>query len=442
MIEAQAQPHSIEAEEAFLGAALSDKSAVEWGLSVDLTPDDFYRRDHQHVWRAMTKLYERNQPVDIVSVADVLLDDGDIQYPASLLSDISKSSGHVWNHQHYGSVIKDKALRRNLLDAASDISALAYSSEDFLTIIDRAERTINKTRSKSPDQGRNPDPTDIIARLEGQKVKGVKTRWPALNSLALGGMTRGHLWVIGGFSSTGKSAVLTNLVEDVVNAGFAGMVASTEMTTEQYMLRMLAITSGVPQGIIRMGGMTLEQSALYEKAKTFWSTARVKLFDDLYTVARIRIQAKRIREQQGLDVLFVDFLQNLNETGDEIKDARSSIIALQQLAKELDICVVALSQVSNAMAQQMSESGVSGYYAFRGSGSVKDAADLAIMLDRDRVNTPDVMTFNVVKNRHGAIGKFGCWFDLPTGLLRQMTDEEMAEKDPNSGRKGRRKGQE
>jgi hypothetical protein len=121
-----------------------------------------------------------------------------------------------------------------------------------------------------------------------------------------------------------------------------------------------------------------------------------------------------------------------------VKDARVTAINLQALAKELDICVIALSQLSNAMAQQMNTEGLGNYYAFKGSGAIKDVADLAIMLDRDREKKPDVMWFNVVKNRHDGIGKFACHFSLDTGRLRQMSEEEMLDHDPNSGRRSRR----
>jgi replicative DNA helicase len=122
-----------------------------------------------------------------------------------------------------------------------------------------------------------------------------------------------------------------------------------------------------------------------------------------------------------------------------VKDARVTAINLQALAKELGVCVVALSQISNAMALQQSQEGVSSnYYQFRGSGSIKDAADLAVMLTRDRENLPDVLWLNVVKNRHDNLANIPCRFELETGRIRQLTDEEWQDVNPNGGRKSRR----
>lgn len=436
-----APPHSIESEQAFLGAALSDKGTVEWGLMAGLEPTDFYRKDHQNVWAAITSLYDKRSPIDVVTVSEALAADGAVQSPALLVSELVRAGGLVWNAPHYGKIVREKSIRRHLLVAAGKISQLAYSEgEDIESVLDRAENALNQTKERAPQSGHDPDPNDIIARMEGSKARGPVTRWPALNAIS-SGLTPTHLWVIGGFSSTGKSAVLANLMEDVVRSGGSAMVASTEMSQEQYMLRAMALTSGVPQRVIRDGGMTLEQQVEYQRARTFWTAARIRIFDDLYTVTRIKRAAQKQKEQIGLDVIFVDFIQNLNETGDEVKDARLSAIQLQALAKELNVCIVALSQISNAQAMMQSESGswTGQYYAFKGSGAIKDAADLAIMLDRDRVNQPDVLWFNVVKNRHDMITRFAGRFDLSTGSITQMTQDEMDAADPNAGRKSARR---
>jgi len=137
--------------------------------------------------------------------------------------------------------------------------------------------------------------------------------------------------------------------------------------------------------------------------------------------------------------LVVDFIQNLNESGDEVKEMNKNALTLQAYAKELDCTVLALSQVSNAQAMMQSESGVGNYFAFKGAGSIAHAADVAIMLDRDKTNAPDVLWIHVVKNRHDEMGKIACHFDLPTGSIRQMTPEDAIAADPNSGRRSKQK---
>lgn len=436
-------PQSKDAEEAFLSACIYDPNvAVDAGLEVGLTPDDFYVNDHGSVWRAILNLRNSKQRIDIITVVQALENLNEVKDARMLVVSInSNMTGSSLASEAYARVIRDKSLRRGLILAASSIARIGYdeaSGDDIEASFDKADNVLRRLRTRVPSQGREPDPADIIARLEGAKASGIKTRLPALNLIS-SGMIRGYLWVIGGFSSTGKSAVVVNLMEDVVRAGGATMIASTEMSQEQYLLRAISLTSGVPQRTIRHGGMTLEQQVPYNASKEFWKTAKVRVFDNLYNVARIRSRARRVKESIGLDVLFVDFLQNINETGDEVKDARIAAISLQALAKELDICVVALSQISNSMAQiQNDQGGMTNYYAFKGSGAIKDAADLAVMLERDRISKPDVLWWNVVKNRHDSMTKFACRMDLETGRLSPMTDEEERDADPNAGRRSRK----
>lgn len=441
-------PNSIEAERGLIGSVLiGGADAVDPAVDLGLTADDFFRRTHAVIWDAITYLYDNRKPIDIITVAERIDEKGNWpesdNYVRTYLSGITNDVPTYTHAGYYAKIVRDKAVRRHLLGAAGQIAAVAYDeSNDIDATLDKAEAALKKTKDKAPSTGRVPTPDDIIARMEGEKSTGVPTRWAALNAVSTG-MVRGHLWVIGGFSSTGKTAVMVNLLEDVVRAGGAALVASTEMSQEQYMLRLLSISSRVPQRTIRHGGMNMEQHGAYGVARDFWKGAKVRIHDDLYNVTRIRRMARKAKEQMGsLDVIFVDFIQNLNETNtnDEVKDARAAAIQLQQLAKDMNCCVVALSQISNAQAMQQQESGAMGnYYSFKGSGAIKDAADLAIMLDRDRVNKPDVMWFNVVKNRHDSLTRFAGRFDLDTGRIDQMTAEEAADSDPNSGRKSRRK---
>lgn len=436
-------PQSHEAESAFLGGCLIDHDAVGVGIDLGLKREDFYTSENGAIWGAMVKLFDGRKRVDVVTVFESLKDDRSLSadfQPGSYLSGLAYETPTSLHAANYAAIIKEKSLRRGLIDAAYKISTIAHTDTgDIEAVLDKAEAALKRTLDQTPFVGRDPSPTDIIDRMESSKSSGIPTRIPYLNSISTG-MVRGHIWVIGGFSSTGKTAFGVNLLEDVVLSGASAMLASTEMSQEQYMLRALSLTSGVPQRVIRHGGMNMEESLSYGRARDLWRGSKVRIFDDLYNVTRIRRMAKKVKEAQGLDVLFVDFIQNLNETGDEVKDARIAAIQLQQLAKDLDICVVALSQISNAQAMQQQETGAMGnYYAFKGSGAIKDAADLAIMLDRDRVNKPDVMWCNVVKNRHDSMGRVALRFHLETGEVSQMSEDEMLDADPNSGRKSARR---
>lgn len=433
-------PHSKEAEASFLAACLMDENAIGVGMDLEIKPEDFFIQAHSDIWKVMTSLHNNRKVVDMVTVSDALHGCASIEYPATFIADLSRANaGLSYNAKDYAQIVRDKANRRALIGAAQQINGLAYDESRHVDVIfDQADAAFRRIVAKAVDNGTDPSPAAVIERMEQTKATGIPVKFPRLNQIT-SGLVKGHLWVIGGFSSTGKSAFAVNMLDDVARAGKAAVMFSTEMSAEQYMHRMISMTSQIPQRVLKHGPMTIEESTKYKLATDYWKSAKVMLYDNLYTVTRIRRAAKRIKEQQGLDVVFVDFIQNLSETGDEVKDARLAAIQLQAMAKELDVCVVALSQISNAQAMQQNESGAMGnYYAFKGSGAIKDAADVAIMLDRDRVNKPDVLWVNVVKNRHDSIDRMACWFELATGTMRPMTMDEQLAADPNSGRRSKR----
>lgn len=434
-------PHSKEAEASFLASCLMDENAVEIGLDLEIKPEDFFTPAHSDIWKVMTSLKNNRKVVDMVTVSDALHGCASIQFPSTFIADLSRANaGLSYNAKDYAQIVHDKASRRALLTATQQIAGLAYDESRHVDVIfDQAEATFRRVTAKVVDAATDPSPAAVIERMEKTKSTGVPVKFPRLNQIT-GGLVKGHLWVIGGFSSTGKSAFAVNLLDDVARAGQASVMFSTEMSSEQYMHRMISLTSQIPQRVLKNGAMTLEESTQYKLATDYWKSKKVMIYDSLYTVTKIRRAAKRIKEQQGLDVVFVDFIQNLSETGDEVKDARMAAIQLQAMAKELDVCVVALSQISNAQAMQQNETGAMGnYYAFKGSGAIKDAADVAIMLDRDRVNKPDVLWVNIVKNRHDSIDRLAGWFELSTGTIRPMSIEEQLAADPNSGRRSKQK---
>lgn len=434
-------PHSKEAEASFLASCLMDENAVDIGLDLEIKPEDFFISAHSDIWKVMTSLKNNRKVVDMVTVSDALQGCASIQFPSTFIADLSRANaGLSYNAKDYAQIVHDKASRRALLTATQQIAGLAYDESRHVDVIfDQAEATFRRVTAKVVDAATDPSPAAVIERMEKTKSTGVPVKFPRLNQIT-GGLVKGHLWVIGGFSSTGKSAFAVNLLDDVARAGQASVMFSTEMSSEQYMHRMISLTSQIPQRVLKNGAMTLEESTQYKLATDYWKSKKVMIYDSLYTVTKIRRAAKRIKEQQGLDVVFVDFIQNLSETGDEVKDARMAAIQLQAMAKELDVCVVALSQISNAQAMQQNETGAMGnYYAFKGSGAIKDAADVAIMLDRDRVNKPDVLWVNIVKNRHDSIDRLAGWFELSTGTIRPMSIEEQLAADPNSGRRSKQK---
>jgi replicative DNA helicase len=434
-------PHNIDAETAVLGSILIDRDAIV-EIAGMLKPDDFYRPAHGRIYQAMLYLSDHKSQIDIVTVAEELERNGDLESigGASYLSMLGNDTPTAVHVVQYATIVQRKAVLRNMIQAAGKIAAIGYEDGANLEdALDRADVELKRVQATLPQTVKQPDPANIIARMKNVQLKSIPTRWPGLNNFTMGYMP-GQFWVVGGFTSTGKSAFAVNAVADVIKAGGTVMIASTEMTQEQYMLRLISLTSGVPQRVIRRGGMTTEQYAAFSLAVDYWKDQKLRIYDDLYNLQRIRRMARKTREQLGgLDLLVVDFMQNINESGEEVKEMTKNALTLQAYAKELDCTVLGLSQVSNAQAMAQNESGVGTYYAFKGSGAIAHAADVAIMLDRNNKTDPTTLWMHVVKNRHDEMGTIACRLDLPTGGISQMTEQEALMADPNSGRRSAHK---
>jgi replicative DNA helicase len=329
-------------------------------------------------------------------------------------------------------IVKGLSTARALQSVGAAIIEIAGEHRaDSDSAVSEAESLLRKVRDDLPAPDRSPDPADILRRLRLRgPVDAIPIRFaPTMHQLT-GGLQPGHFWVIGGFSSVGKSAVAVNITADVLaERGRRVGIISTEMTQEQYMIRLLSLLSDVPQSHIRdrLPG-DFGQADRLRKAEAFLERAPVKVFDTVYKLSDIRMQAKRMRETQGLDVLIVDFLQNVSaDSGDEFRDARIVAIELQLLGKELDCTVVGFSQVSNEMAKYQQEGGDNNYYSWKGSGAIRDASDMSILLKRDRTRQSPVLDFHFVKNRHGELAVVSTHMDLPTGKITEMDNVEGVE---------------
>jgi replicative DNA helicase len=413
--------------EAQLVAAFIKNPEAYWDLNdTGVTHKDFLGNENRRVMKAIEAVVATKKTPDLPNVIEALKaadNESSIAYATRLLS-IPVS---VAQAKEYSGTVKGLAVARDLAKAGSEIVTIATEERsDAQSAIAKAESVLRKVRANVPQPDRSPDPTDILARLRTSKAEALSTiRFsPTLQDMS-GGLQAGHLWVIGGFSSTGKSAVACNLMADVMSERDRwSMLVSTEMTQEKYMLRMLSLLSGVPQTILRSGITTpMVDTDSLKKAETRLARANLRIYDTIYRTSDIRSQATRMKEMEGLDILFVDFIQNVRgDIGDfSYGDVTGTILDLQELAKDLRICVVTFSQISNEMAKYTEDN---EFYAFKGSGAIKDAADIAVMLKRNRQTKSPNLDFHVMKNRDGEIGVIQTAIDLPTGRITEQYVEE------------------
>jgi replicative DNA helicase len=418
--------YNSEAEQFLIAAILRNPKSYFEINTVGLSADDFVNPKHQHIFKAINSaLQEKADPTIPYVVEYLRIDnrDGIVDY----VSELASVPCSVTQAHDYAKMVKGLSISRKLQDAGVKIIDLASDNRaDYFTTLTEAENILRAVSDSLPVNERSPHVSDILSRLDSQQhVNRIPITFaPTLDSMT-GGLSRGAFWVIGGFTSTGKSAFACNLALDVLThkRSIVG-IASAEMTQEQYLIRMLAIESGIPQlDIASRVTIGIDRQTRLEDAKKKLRDTNLYVYDNLYTMSKIRTEMQRLKNQQGLDVFILDYIQNITITGDEISDARQVAIECQQMAKDLNCTVIAFSQVSNQQAKDDLEKDESDYFSFKGHGAIRDAADVAIMLKRGNQSQSSALRVNIMKNRHGPMTRFKCRFDLATGMIEEWQDE-------------------
>jgi replicative DNA helicase len=414
--------------EALVIAALLKYPEEYWSINdVGLLPSDFIGVENQRTLKAIQAVANGKKQPDLPLVLEeirLLGYDSTPDYAVKL----TEQPISVNQSREFVRTVKGLSVARSLANAGTKIIEIARSNRsDYDTAIGEAESALHKVKRILPPEERGTSAADIITRLDTRvDTPAVPIRFSPSLHLWTGGLVPGNFWVIGGFSSVGKSAFCVNMALDVARRrGSIPSIMSLEMTSEQYMLRMLSVLSGVSQRALRQG-VTLPMDNLEKlnTAKINLAKSGLHIDDTVRTIEHIRSRATRQKETVGLDVLFVDFIQNVYVKGDEFADARAVALELQNIAKDLSCTVVGFSQVSNEMAKRDADGADRNYYSFKGHGAIRDAADVAIMLRRDRVAQSTALNVQVVKNRHDQLGEFYCNMDLETGAIVERMEYE------------------
>jgi replicative DNA helicase len=415
--------------EQFLLAALVSNPREYWTINdVGLTEQDFVNTENRKIARAiLDAVTEKNEP-SLPYIVEHLKRNGaveSVEYLSSLTTiPCSPSQAH-----DYARIVRSLSVNRRVGMMGAKIITLSQEKRtDFESVISDAEGMLRKLTRQLPDQEHSPKAEDIIRKLTestiGDRIP--ITFSPTLQSMT-GGFARGHFWVIGGFSSVGKSAFACNVVLDALrHKGRRIAIISCEMTQQQYMIRLLSILSNVPQRDIQNNvTIGIEAQKGLEFAKKRLSESELYIYDTVSTMAGIRTELMRLKNQDGVDMFILDYIQNVHVTGDEFSDARTVAIECQNLAKELDCTVIAFSQLSNAQAKYEMEGGNENYYSLKGHGAIRDAADVILTLHRDRkdVTKERILEVKFRKNRHGPTSDFECAFDLGTGRIEEAEFE-------------------
>lgn len=414
-------PNSIEAEQSVLGSMLLDREAIIVALEV-LKGSDFYKEAHKEIFEAIYDLFNRNEPVDLVTLTEelkkkeILEAIGGIPYLTSLASGVPITS----NVRYYAEIVERKSLLRKLIKSSQDIIQLGYSSDvEVLDVIEQAQKSIYDISQDRSNEGFSPirdvlsDTFDRIEDLYENKkpITGLTTGFMDLDK-KLSGFHKTDLILVAARPAMGKSAFSLNLAQNAaIKAGASVAIFSLEMSKEQLMLRMLASEAMVDLGKIQVGNLNEEEWAKIANAMAPLSQAQIH-FDDTpgVTVAEMRSKCRRLKMEKGLDLVLIDYLQLME--GDGRTESRQQEISsisrnLKIMAKELDCPVIALSQLSRAPELRADHRPILS--DLRESGAIEQDADLVMFLYRDEYYHADSDKKNigeviVAKHRHGETG--------------------------------------
>lgn len=420
-------PHSVEAEQAVLGGLMLDNQ--RWDDIADiLTCHDFYSRPHAVIWNVMVELSEQGLPIDLITLSEKMEIEGTLDSSGGFayLAELSKNTPSAANIRAYAEIVRERAVVRELVSAANQIADAGYTPQgrDSSSLLDMAESLIFGITEKR--QKADAGPQDIgtildrtVARIETlyqnphDGVTGLDTGFKDLNKKTAG-LQPSDLIIVAARPSMGKTTFAMNLVENAaINNDKPALVFSLEMPGDQLLMRSLASLSRVDQTRIRTGQLDDEDWARISGAMGILLENKNIFIDDSsgLTPTELRSRARRIyRDNGGLSMIMIDYLQLMRVP--EMKENRTLEIAeisrsLKALAKELQVPVVALSQLNRSLEQRSDKRPVNS--DLRESGAIEQDADLIMFLYRDEVyheNTDMKGVAEVIigKQRNGPIG--------------------------------------
>jgi replicative DNA helicase len=420
-------PHSVEAEQSLLGALLLDNQAFD--RVADLVgAEDFYRDDHRRIWRHVSRLIEANRPADVVTVSESVeaSEDKDKTGGAAYLGALAQNTPSALNIRRYAELVRERAVQRRLAQVATEIAeaALSPAGKEVGQMLDEAESKIFQIAESGArrDQGLleiKPVLAKVFERIDHlyhrdnqSDVTGVPTGYGRLDEMT-SGLQGGDLIVVAGRPSMGKTALALNIAEHVaVGNGLPVAIFSMEMSSTQLAMRMLGSIARVDQHKMRTG--RLNDKEWGELSEAMGKLHETPIYIDeggALTALEVRARARRLKRQYSkLGLIVIDYLQLMSSTAQgenratEISEISRS---LKAMAKELDVPVVALSQLNRALEQrpnkrpQMAD--------LRESGAIEQDADVILAIYRDEVYNPEspekgIAEVNILKQRNGPIG--------------------------------------
>ena len=424
-------PQNAEAEASLLGAVLIDTDALV-KIADAISADDFFDERHRQIYLAITQLYDKRSAIDVLTLADQLQNNGylDRVGGASYLTELTNYVPTTAHVEQYADIVAQKALRRRLIRASSEIADFSYDeSKNLKELVEAAESRLFEVSNQQIKQSVTSIENilaDSFERLDDlhkdkAKLRGIPTGYHDMDDM-LAGLQRSDLFILAARPAMGKTAFVLNLAHNVaLGAQEPVLIFSLEMSKEQLVDRLLAMESGVDSWALRTGNLTDVDFEKLGHAMGALSEAKI-LIDDTpsLTVSDMRTKARRENHQQQLGLIIIDYLQlmsggnRFSKSDNRVQEITEISRGLKQVARELNVPLIALSQLSRSVESRSPQ--IPQLSDLRESGSIEQDADIVAFLYREDYYNPESERKNILdilikKHRAGPVGGIALYFD-------------------------------
>lgn len=415
-------PQNIEAEQAVLGAIFLEPSSLTVASEI-LIPEDFYRASHQKIYNAMLKLNDEGKVVDLVTVTEELAaaklieDTGGVSY----LSELASSVPTAANIEYYARIVEEKSLLRRLIRTATEIASDGYAREDEVeALLSEAEKNILAVAQRK-NAGAFHNIKDVLVRTydnieqmhqNAGEITGLETGFIELDRMTAG-FQRNDLIIVGARPSVGKTAFALNVAQNVAHkTGENIAIFSLEMGAEQLVMRLLCAEGNIDAQRLRTGTLTDDDWGKLTMAMGSLSSSGIFIDDTPgVRISDIRSKCRRLKQEHGLGMILIDYLQLILGSGRAGENRQQEVSeisrSLKQLARELQVPVIALSQLSRGVEQRQDKRPMMS--DIRESGSIEQDADIVAFLYRDdyydkESENKNIIEIIIAKQRNGPTG--------------------------------------
>ncbi|MDD5221464.1 MAG: replicative DNA helicase [Candidatus Paceibacterota bacterium] len=441
-------PQNIDAEKSLLGCLMIDKNAIVKVVD-SIQARDFYKKDHQHIYEAVSELFEKAEAIDVLSVANRLKEKNLLEEIGgnTYLTELTNSVPNAFHALNYAKIVQRKRILRDLIDASFDIGQMGQDElEDIDVLLDRAEKRIFSISQKSLTQRfilikeeleGAFERIDNLSKNRGS-IRGVSTGFIDLDNI-LSGFQKSDLIILAARPSIGKTSLALDIARNaaVYNKVPVG-VFSLEMSKDQIVDRMIASQAGVDLWRLRTGHLTSDgpdnDFTRIQSALGVLSEAPIFIDDSaISNVLQMRAMARRLQAEHGLGLLIIDYLQLTeprNSNAGMVQQMTEVSRSLKTLAKELNVPVLALSQLSRAVEQRMPP--IPKLSDLRETGAIEQDADVVMFIYREEKYKPDTLRKNIAdiiisKHRNGPVGQIELFFDEPTASFKSLEKNQFLE---------------